>query len=344
MSIVTKNKKARKRRSPESLVAPRSIPQPTLDEVLRHDQDPHHDKDEEDNSLSYKIVMVGAVILPFLGFVAAIYLAWQFGMMSWFYLGMLVAGWLITGLGITVGFHRMLTHRSFETYDWVRTFWAGLGSFAVEGPPLGWCAVHRRHHQHSDKEGDPHSPHLHGDGIWNAIKGFCHAHVGWLINDKSWSEKSLKKYVPDLMEQKGIANISKHYVWWVVASLLIPTIIGGLYTMSWQGALLGLLWGGLARVFLTHHVTWSINSICHIFGSQDFESADDSRNNLIFGILSHGEGWHNNHHAFPTSARHGLKWWQWDTSWLIIRAMQMVGLVWEVRTPSEKAMESKKIG
>ena len=145
------------------------------------------------------------------------------------------------------------------------------------------------------------------------------------------------------MNSPGIAGISRNYVWWVIASFAIPAAIGGLVTMSWLGVFLGFLWGGLARVFFTHHATWSINSICHIFGSKDFEAGDDSRNNLVFGILGHGEGWHNNHHAFPTSARHGLKWWQVDLSWIIIKSMEKAGLVWDVRTPTTKAMEAKKV-
>jgi len=302
-----------------------------------------HHEDDHPASMQHKIVMLVAVVAPFLGFVAAIYLAFQYGWVSPFYVTMMVVGWFLTGIGITIGFHRMLTHRSFDTYDGVRLFWAGLGSLAIEGPPLAWCAVHRKHHQHSDHEGDPHSPHLHGDGWKGAIMGFWHAHTGWLFN-RSWDRELIEKYVPDLMKVKGMEAISRNYVWWVVASLFLPAVIGGLVTMSWFGAFLGFLWGGLARIFLTHHVTWSINSICHIFGSRDFHSDDDSRNNAIFGILSHGEGWHNNHHAFPTSARHGLKWWQFDSSWLIIKAMSMVGLVWNIRTPSEKAMAAKKRG
>ncbi len=320
-------------------VSPEEIRQLQSGPDLPVDGDSH--ETDQPASWQHKTIMVIAVVAPFLGFVAAIVLAWQFGMMSPLYLGLLLGGWLITGLGITVGFHRMLTHRSFDTHNWFRLVWAGLGSLAVEGPPLAWCAVHRKHHQHSDHEGDPHSPHLHGDGLWNACKGFVHAHFGWLFA-RSWNEESLGKYVPDLMSVPGMKTISRYYAWWVLASLLIPAVIAGLVTMSWTGAMLGFLWGGLARVFFTHHVTWSINSICHIFGSQDFQSGDDSRNNVIFGILSHGEGWHNNHHAFPTSARHGLKWWQFDTSWIVIRTMGALGLVWNIRTPSKKAMEAKR--
>ncbi|MGI9515583.1 MAG: acyl-CoA desaturase [Pirellulaceae bacterium] len=302
----------------------------------------HHHHEFESASLQQKIVVALAVIGPFLGLVLAIVLAWQFGWISPLFLGMLIGGWLLTGLGITVGFHRMLTHRSFDTYDWVRLAWAGVGSLAIEGPPLAWCAVHRKHHQHSDQEGDPHSPHLHDGGLLNTLKGFWHAHTGWLFNS-NWDDATVNKYVPDLINIRGMKSISRNYLWWILASLLIPAVLGGLLTLSWNGVLLGFLWGGLARIFVTHHVTWSVNSICHIFGSRDYHSGDDSRNNVIFGILSHGEGWHNNHHAFPTSARHGLKWWQFDTSYLVIKVMGWLGLVWNIRTPSEKALEAKKV-
>jgi stearoyl-CoA desaturase (delta-9 desaturase) len=297
---------------------------------------------DEEGSFGHKALVTVVVVLPLLALVSAIVFAWQFGWMSPLYLGLMFGGWLLTGLGITVGYHRMLTHRSFDTHNSVRLFWAGLGALAVEGPPLAWCAVHRRHHQHSDQAGDPHSPHLHGEGIVNSLKGFLHSHFAWMYR-RTWNQDDLHRYVPDLMAVPGMQAIGRWYVWFVVASLLTPAVIGGLATWSWAGAGLGLLWGGLARVCLTHHVTWSINSICHIFGRRDFHAGDDSRNNVIFGILSHGEGWHNNHHAFPTSARHGLKWWQLDTSWLVIRAMGLLGLVWNIRTPSRKAMEAKRV-
>jgi stearoyl-CoA desaturase (delta-9 desaturase) len=166
--------------------------------------------------------------------------------------------------------------------------------------------------------------------------------MGWLFG-KVWSEKSLQQYVPDLMTQRYTVLVDKFYPVAIFATLLIPAAIAGLVTMTWTGFWLGMIWGGAARMFMTHHVTWSINSICHIFGSRDFKSGDDSRNNVIFGILGHGEGWHNNHHAFPTSARHGLKWWQFDLSWLLIRGMEICGMAWDVKLPSAKAMEDKRL-
>lgn len=291
---------------------------------------------------SHKLVMLAAVGLPFVGCLAAIVLSWQWGFMGWLNLSMLLGGWLLTGLGITVGFHRLLTHRSFDTYRWVKLTWMALGALSVEGSPLVWCAVHRRHHEHSDQPGDPHSPHLHGAGWINSLRGLWYAHAGWLFTGY-WTEPDMQRYVPDLLEDKALVAVDRLYYLWVLVSLALPTAIGGLATWSWQGALLGLVWGGLVRIFVTHHITWSINSICHVFGRQDYEAHDDSRNNWLCGLLGLGEGWHNNHHAFPTSARHGLAWWQLDASWLTIRLLELVGLAWNVRLPSRRAMAAKRV-
>jgi stearoyl-CoA desaturase (delta-9 desaturase) len=293
-------------------------------------------------SLSHKLIMGTAVVLPFLGVITAIVLLWTIGWMGWLYLGLMLGGWLLTGLGITIGFHRLLTHRSFETYGWVRAFWMAMGALSIEGSPLVWCAVHRRHHEHSDTPGDPHSPRLHGEGWWNSLRGLVYAHCGWLFTS-FWTEPELKRYVPDLLEEKWLVRVDRLYYLWVLASLAIPAGIGYAATLTWQGAALGVLWGGLVRMFMTHHITWSINSICHVFGSRTYQASDQSTNNLLCGLLGHGEGWHNNHHAFPTSARHGLAWWQFDLSWLVIRGMQLVGLAWDVRVPSERAKAARRI-
>lgn len=295
-----------------------------------------------DAPIRQKFVMGTAVVAPFLGLVIAITLSWMYGFMGWLYLSLLIAGWAVTATGITIGFHRLATHRSFETYSWVRAFWLAMGSLSVEGSPLIWCAVHRRHHELSDKPGDPHSPHVHGEGLWNQLQGFWYAHAGWLFTGY-WGQPDMKRYIPDLLEEKWLVAVDNLYYMWVLVSLAIPTAIAGLVTQSWQGAALGFLWGGLVRVFVTHHITWSINSVCHIFGKKDFESHDDSRNNALFGLLAWGEGWHNNHHAFPTSARHGLKWWQFDGSYLIIRAMQLFGLAWNIKLPTARQMEAKRL-
>ncbi|MGV3608319.1 MAG: acyl-CoA desaturase [Planctomycetaceae bacterium] len=291
---------------------------------------------------THKVIMGIAVVLPFLAFLTAIVWSFQNGFMGWTHLALLVGGWALTGQGITIGFHRLLTHRSFDTYGWVRMCWMALGALSVEGSPLTWCAVHRRHHELSDQIGDPHSPHVHGEGVWNSLRGLWYAHTGWLFTGY-WSNPDMQRYIPDLLAERTLVAVDRLYYVWVLLSLGIPALIAGLISQSVQGALLGLFWGGLVRIFITHHVTWSINSICHVFGQREFESADDSRNNALFGILSFGEGWHNNHHAFPTSARHGLRWWQLDTSWLIIRTMQALGLAWNVKLPTEKQMLAKRL-
>ena len=288
-----------------------------------------------------KAMMLTAVIMPFVGVIIAIVLLWQVGMVNWAYLAMVGGGWLITTLGITIGFHRLCSHKSFDTYPWVRVMWTALGTMSIEGAPLTWCAVHRRHHSHSDKEGDPHSPNLDGHGFWGMVKGLFHGQIGWLFSGY-WSKPNYEKWIPDLLKDKMLVVMNNNYYLLVLASLGIPTFLGFLID-GWFGALLGFLWGGLVRVFITHHITWSINSVCHVFGKRDFKSSDHSTNNVICGILACGEGWHNNHHAFPSSARHGLKWWQFDLSWLVIRFMEKVGLAWNVKVPSSHALSSKRI-
>lgn len=293
-------------------------------------------------TVAQKVTMSIAVFLPLIGTAVAIAWMWQYGWMGWMYLVLMMGGWYLTGMGITIGFHRLLTHRSFECHPAVRWFWTAAGACAIEGSPLLWCAIHRRHHQLSDEEGDPHSPHLHDGSIKGILKGFYHAHTGWLFREY-WEPPRYKRYVPDLLNDKICMHVDKWYLVYVVASFVAPAAIAGLVTMSWSGLWLGLLWGGFARMLFTQHITWSINSFCHIFGKRDYESGDQSTNNVLFGFVGHGEGWHNNHHAFPTSARHGLKWWQFDASWVVIRGLEMCGLVWSVKTPSPRAMENKRL-
>lgn len=290
-----------------------------------------------------KLTMISAIVFPFIGLIIAVATAWKFGWMGWSYVAMLIGGWMLTGLGITVGFHRLMSHRAFETPRIVRAFWMTLGAMSVEGSPVVWSAVHRRHHAYSDKHGDPHSPHLSGDGWWGKAKGLVHAQFGWLVFDGRWSEPELDKYVPDLMKDPWMLLAHRHYGWFVFASLLIPAGLGWLIGGTLFSAWLGFLWGGLVRVFVTHHITWSINSICHVFGHRTYEAGDHSTNNAICGILGLGEGWHNNHHAFPNSARHGLQWWQFDMSWIVIRAMQSFGLAWNVKLPSKRHLASKRL-
>jgi stearoyl-CoA desaturase (delta-9 desaturase) len=270
-----------------------------------------------------------AVIAPFLGLLAAGVLAWGWGF-GWQELVLLLGMYFLTALGITVGFHRLFTHRSFETNRVVQAVLGVLGSMAVQGPLLKWVALHRCHHQHSDQEDDPHSPHHHGAGVLGLLRGFWHAHVGWFFEA---DPPGLAHYVKDLRQSRLLCAVSALFPVWVVVSLLVPAALGWLLG-GWTGALLGLVWGGLVRIFLVHHVGWSVNSVCHLWGRQPFRNRDFSKNNWLFGILALGEGWHNNHHAFPTSARHGLRWWQFDLSYWLIRGLAVLRLAWNVRLPS----------
>ena len=243
--------------------------------------------------------------------------------------------YLISGLGVTVGFHRLFTHKSFETIRPLKVLFAIMGSMSLQGSLLKWVAVHRRHHQHSDKPDDPHSPHGSGDGVWGVLTGFWQAHVGWLFLAHP---PELDRYVRDISADRSLRVVSNLFGVWVLLGLLIPTVLGGLLTRYVDGALLGFIWGGLVRMFLVHHVTWSINSVCHLWGTRPYPARDQSRNNFIFGVLALGEGWHNNHHAFPTSARHGLRWWQIDLSYMVIRTLSILGLAWRVRVPSAETV------
>ena len=283
-------------------------------------------------SLSMRVINLIAVIVPFLGLLAAIVLLWGWAF-SWMELGLLLGMYVLTVLGITVGFHRLFTHRAFETNGVVQFLLAALGSMAAEGPLLKWVAFHRLHHQHSDQAEDPHSPNYHGQGLVGLLYGLYHAHIGWFFQP---DPPNLARYVPDLRQSAPLRVVSAPFPLWVVVGLLVPAILGWVLMGNWLGALFGLLWGGLARMFLVHHVTWCINSVCHLWGSRPFRSHDLSRNNFLFGILALGEGWHNNHHAFPTSARHGWRWWQMDVSYWVIRGLALVRLAWNVRLPGQR--------
>jgi stearoyl-CoA desaturase (delta-9 desaturase) len=291
-------------------------------------------KEPSPTSVGMQLANLAGVVIPFAGLVTAAVLLWGLGF-GWVELGLLLTMYVLTALGITVGFHRLFTHRSFETGRVARFTLAALGSMAVQGPLLTWVAVHRRHHQHSDGDGDPHSPHGHGRGLLGMLRGLWHAHVGWLFRP---APPDLPHYVKDLRQDGATRVASALFPLWVAVGLLLPAALGGVLTGTWAGALLGLLWGGLARVFLVHHVTWSVNSVCHLWGRRPYRSGDQSRNNALFGILALGEGWHNNHHAFPTSARHGLRWWQVDASYWVIRVLALVGLAWNVKVPGKAAL------
>ena len=299
--------------------------------------------EDEGQGVYPRLINLAGVTVPLLGLAAAMVLLWGVAF-HWEYLVILVVMYLLTGFGITVGYHRLFTHKSFRTPRPVAAVLGVLGSMAVEGSLLQWVAVHRKHHRHSDDEGDPHSPHTFGGGVWAMLRGMWHAHVGWSMG-KSRSKADFSRYVVDLRKDAVLRWVSHLFPLWVLLGLAIPAVLGGLLTMSWMGVLLGFLWGGLVRVLLVHHVTWSINSVCHLWGARPYDSGDHSRNNVIFGVLALGEGWHNNHHAFPSSPRHGLRWWQFDASYWVIRGMMAVGLASDLRVPSaEKQAAKARVG
>jgi stearoyl-CoA desaturase (delta-9 desaturase) len=278
-----------------------------------------------------KLANLVAVVTPFLGLVGALIFLWGWGF-SWVDFGLLVGLYLLTAFGITIGYHRLFTHRAFKTNRIVQAVFAILGAMAAQGPLAKWVAVHRRHHRFSDESEDPHSPNAGRQGFFGMLAGLLHAHMGWLFKPEA---ADLEHYAKDIRQSKLLSVISALFPLWMVLGLILPAALGGILTASWMGVLLGFLWGGLVRIFLVHHVTWSVNSVCHIWGRQPYRGIDESRNNLIFGILAMGEGWHNNHHAFPSSARHGLKWWQIDVSYWVIRLLALCRLAWDVKAPAK---------
>jgi stearoyl-CoA desaturase (delta-9 desaturase) len=249
--------------------------------------------------------------------------------------------YLLTGLGVTVGLHRLLTHRSFKTYPVVRGIFAVLGSAAIEGPVISWVADHRKHHAFSDRAGDPHSPHVdHGSGLRGTLRGLGHAHLGWLFIHTE--RGSRERYAPDLLADPVVSFVDRTFFIWAIGGLAAAFALGGLIGGTWRAALTGLLWGGAVRMLVLHHVTYSINSLCHFFGRRDYVTGDHSRNLAWLAPLSFGEAWHNNHHAFPTSASHGLSWRQFDASALVIRTLERLGLCWDVVRVSEERRMSKR--
>ncbi len=277
------------------------------------------------------------VIVPFLAVVAAIPVAWGWGL-GW--RDVVISGvfYLVSGLGITVGFHRYLTHGSFKAKRWLRIALTIAGTLAIEGDPLTWVADHRRHHAFSDKEGDPHSPWRYGNNLRALAKGFFYAHIGWLFDVEQTNQE---RFVPDLLADRDIKRISRAFPWIVAFSLIAPAVIGGLWAMSWTGAATAFFWASLVRISVLHHVTWSINSVCHTIGERPFAVRDKSANFWPLAILSFGESWHNLHHADPTSARHGVLRGQLDPSARLIRWFEQAGWVDEVRWPSRERIRSK---
>ena len=286
--------------------------------------------------------MVVAVVVPLLGAAIAMWLLWGRAFRP-IDVVLLVSLYVLCAFGTTIGFHRYFTHKGFEARLPVKVTLGILGCMTMQGPIIQWVTDHRKHHALSDKPGDPHSPHVgHGDGIRGRIRGFAHAHVGWMFTNLGMEYGRV--YGKDLYEDRVIVWIDRLYLLWVALSLGIPFAIG--YALGGGSVVLGLeamVWGGLFRIFLYQHATFSVNSICHMFGRQDYRSRDEARNNWIVALLVFGEGWHNNHHAFPVSARHGLHRFQLDVSWWVIRALERAKLVWNVKTPSGDQLARRRL-
>jgi stearoyl-CoA desaturase (Delta-9 desaturase) len=305
------------------------------------DQRPSRPDFEPEPSGTLERVLVGIFVgVPMLALLAAAPLAWGWGL-GWHDIVIAVVFYYLSGLGISMGFHRYFTHGSFKANRPFKIALAVAGTLALEGPVLTWVADHRRHHKYSDKEGDPHSPWRYGTD-WKALtKGLGFAHMGWMFDPNKTSQE---KFCPDWLADEDIRKVSKLFPWLVAASMLAPALIGGLWAWSWEGAVTAFFWASLVRVAFLHHVTWSINSICHTFGKEEFEVRDKSRNVNWLAILSFGESWHNLHHADPTCARHGVLKGQIDTAARLIWVAEKLGWVYDVRWPDEARLTGKRTG
>jgi stearoyl-CoA desaturase (delta-9 desaturase) len=264
------------------------------------------------------LLLVG-VLLPLVATAYAIWRAWG-GSFGWTEFALFAGGYVVTGLGTTIGYHRLVTHRSFETKPALKLLFLALGAMALQGRILNWAAWHLEHHAHSDRQGDPHSP----------LEGFFHAHVGWILGA---TPARIERYCRSLLRDPVVRFVDRTTVFWVGLGLAVPYAVAG-----WSG----LLWGGLVRIAFGNHMTFAINSVCHTFGTRPFETRDESRNNWFMGTVGLGEGWHNNHHAFPSSASHGLSWRQPDLSALTIRLLALLGLAWDVKGVDEKSIERRR--
>ena len=280
-------------------------------------------------------------VAPIAGVALAIWQLWGTGISALDF-GLFVGFYVATGIGISVGYHRLFTHRSFTAGTPVRVVLATLGSMAVQGAVIDWCATHRRHHAFADRYGDPHSPHLAAArGVKGVLLGLWHAHMGWFFDPQ---KSDGNEWTPDLVADRAVARVSRAFPWLTLATFTLPGLIGLAVTGTWQGMFSAYLWGSIVRIFLLQHVTWSINSICHFYGKEAYRARDESRNVWPMAAISFGESWHNNHHAFPWSARLGLRGWQIDPGWYVIRAMKALRLVRKVKVPTREQLRAKLLG
>ena len=284
-------------------------------------------------------------VLPLLITIAAIVLAF-YRPLTWVDLGLFAGMWFLNGLGMSLGFHRVFSHKCAKLKPSLKVGLCALGSMAAVGPLLSWVALHRLHHESADMDGDVHSPNLHGSSFWQRTRGFFHAHYTWMARHQY---PNITRYAPDLLKDRTLYRASQWYVTWIVLGLVIPGVLGGLITMTWWGAFTGFLWGGVVRMFAVANVFWSLSSFSHLswFGTRPYRAHNDfdnAGNNPIFALLSFGEGWHNNHHAFPWSAHHGLFWWSMDYGFWVLKFFEAIGLAYDVRVPSRKTIASRRVG
>lgn len=276
-------------------------------------------------------------VLPPIGTAIAIAMLFWYPM-TWPVFAVFFVMWSITSLGQTAGYHRLFAHRSFKAHPAVRAALAIAGSMAGLGSLISWTAMHRRHHECSDKPGDMHSPNLHGTSRSERLRGFIHAHFTWMMGHEY---PNVNYYTPDLMSDFTMLRISRHYTTWIVVGLVAPAVAAGLMTGTWIGAIEGFLWGGAVRMFLVSNAMWSLNSFLHIWGSKPYKCRDHSGNSAILALFSWGEGWHHNHHAFPHSASFALTWYRFDPGYYLILLLRKLGLVWDVRSVSSEALAER---
>jgi len=288
-----------------------------------------------------RIITGTVTAVPILALGIVVWQAWQ-NLLHWHDIAVFAILYVATGMGVTVGFHRLFTHRSFRTSRFLRGVFAACGSMAIEGPVISWVADHRKHHAFSDQPGDPHSPHVdHGVGWRGALRGLLHAHVGWLFIHTQRGNR--RRYAPDLLADPVVRFIDRTFILWAVGGLVLAFALGWLIGGDLTSALTGLLWGGAVRLLVLHHATFSINSLCHFFGRRSYRTDDESRNLAWLSLLTFGEAWHNSHHAFPTSARRGMRRWQIDPSAMVIWTLERLGLAWDVVRISPEKMERKAV-
>ena len=291
--------------------------------------------------LRLRVITYVSIFGPLVGLAAAIAAAWEVGLRP-AYVGAFAIMYALGVIGITVGNHRLFSHRAFVADPWLRALLAILGSMSAQGSVLFWVATHRHHHKYSDVEGDSHSPNLHGSARFPKLAGLWHAHVGWMLELDPKRSTELIQFVPDLLRDRTMLWISRTYGYWVALGIALPAAAVGLIEWSWTGVLMGALWGGLARLCASQHATWSVNSITHMFGRRPFRTRERSRNSALLALPTFGEAWHNNHHAFPSSAYLGLTTWQLDPGAWFIDACRAVGWITDVHRPTEIQMSAKR--